>query len=265
MSLVFYSSFVPSYNEVNALCICKEFLNYYNIHFSDSPLYIGIQHGSSNKWIDHVAQLSANNKNIKYNIVNPELNNKSDVAGFQSALHKFYLDPVPYDGHVWFGHSKGATSHNYKLADSIVSNFWPRRIEIENRINAEPSVGSYGIYITLLKKIYGENILNIWSQLIDNTELDLNPGYNFFHPFTFFTLRKEVFNIFIKKVNVQKFFKDKLLGGDLYFFERDFVHISDIMGFKPIYDIVTANTSWKKINQHEFKQNYNEWIQKYGK
>jgi hypothetical protein len=59
------------------------------------------------------------------------------------------------------------------------------------------------------------------------------------------------------------FFESKLIGhngvGDRYFFERDFIHFVDILGYLPIFEEVSPNNSWLASDKNTIEKEIELW------
>jgi hypothetical protein len=59
------------------------------------------------------------------------------------------------------------------------------------------------------------------------------------------------------------FFDEKIEGvngiGDRYYFERDFIHFVDMMGYQPLFEQYSPNMSWMSPNEIDFIVNLNNW------
>jgi hypothetical protein len=61
----------------------------------------------------------------------------------------------------------------------------------------------------------------------------------------------------------KKFLYKKINGvhggeGDRYFFERDFIHFVDMMGYEPIFETYGPNVTWGEVNPDEYYKHLNE-------
>tara|TARA_R110000868_G_scaffold250790_2_gene507549 strand:- start:1066 stop:1854 length:789 start_codon:yes stop_codon:yes gene_type:complete len=259
MSLIFYSSYIPS---INTLFIGEDFLKTIESTFNDSIVCVGIQKGSIPEWDIIIEEYKGKGLDIHYGHINDGLYVNSDVSGFQKALEIYCkdLNYKEFDGCVWFGHSKGVTSGNIPYHKFIMKYFWYRRDMLEKSLMFNDEIGSYSFYLSLIPEYTNSNINNIWG---DYTDFKFTKkSINYMYTNTFFMCKKEPFLNVFKKIK-DKFFSEKLVGvseiGDRYFFERDFIHFIDMQNLLPSYEELAINNVCKNPTKEKLNNEIELW------
>lgn len=252
--IVIYSSYFPDDEQ---LFRGVEFLEKMRDVFYDYKLYIGVQYSTNYHWIDVIEKYKDYGLDIRYGIVDEKLSINSDVSGYQKALELLYRDKKNIQGDfIWFGHSKGSTSGVRTYHDFVMKNFWGNREQIERRLNDNGRLGCYGNYLSFLPQYDLDKISKIWKNYSDFESYKPPIPYMFTN--TFFVVKLHIFLIMFDSIK-KKFFNEKLKGmfgeGDRYFFERDFIHFVDMLGYEPLFDDVAPNITWRNANKQDF-QNY---------
>jgi hypothetical protein len=259
--IIFYSSFIP---DKQGLQKGIDFLDVYQKSFINYKLFVGIQKNSLEEWKNVLDQYN-NNNNITYGNVSSNLCVDSDVSGFQKALELFYnnkkyIDLAP-NSCAWFGHTKGVTTNNNVYHQYIIDNFWKQKNVIENKLNSNPSLGCFGNHLSYIPN-YNQitDINNIWANYAQ-CGFSKRP-LNFMFTNTFFVIKNFILNKMLEKIN-SSFFTEKIIGaygqGDRYFFERDFIHFVDMLGYEPSFNEISPNISWKTPNMQDWENEINNW------
>jgi hypothetical protein len=258
--IVIYSSFFPNDEQ---LFRGIDFLNMMKNHFSNYRIYIGIQLDSIPKWKEIISEYKKNGLDITYDDINPKLYVNSDVSGYQKALELLYKDPRPMTGDfVWFGHSKGVTTKNYNCHNFLLKNFWGKKYEIETRLNSNEIYGCFGNHISFLPEYDKNKILGVWKKYSSIEEKKESIRFMFIN--TLFVLKTQILKNLFENIN-PIFFTELIVShhnivGDRYFFERDFIHFVDIMGYIPIFDSVAPNVSWRYVDRLTIENEINLWM-----
>lgn len=221
MSII-YSVYVPTVSQIEVI---HEILEVGNI--LNEKVYIGLQKDSCKEAIDLL-----NEKEVKWAHINPETYINSDVPGFQAALNLYHTDEKVNDKFIYFGHSKGVTTGFGSMRQFLLEDVFMR-----HPLNKVPeSYGSYGYCLSPinLKSNYNPN-LDRWNPHISG------PHLNYFYPHTFYVIRQNIIDNFLKNIN-PAFFTTNLC--DRYFFERDFIHIVDKQGYEPCFRELVWNNGW---------------------
>lgn len=263
--LVFYSSFIPNSNN---LFRGEDFLKIVKEKFNNYLVFIGIQKDSIPEWGEMLENYKKkNNNNIFYDYCDEKLYVNSDVAGFQKALQLYYLSKNKFslrdNSLVWFGHTKGATTNLNEYHYWVLENFWSRENEIQQKLYSEEKYGCYGTHLSFIPdydKIGG--IRKLWAKNC-NYKFTKEP-LNFMFVNTFFVIKNKIFQNMINHLN-PIFFEEKIEGafseiGDRYYFERDFIHFVDMMGYQPVFEYYSPNISWSVPNEIDFKNNLDVWM-----
>ncbi|WP_156369096.1 hypothetical protein [Methylobacterium sp. Leaf100] len=224
---VILSSFIP--NTEVARAVGEYYINLIRKRFSDCAIYVGINTGSSDDWRD---MLSRCGLDIIACEVPKHLSVSSDVAGFQAVLRTLRIAKSAHD-YYWFGHTKGATHHQYSdaelLREVIDRDFWSRRAEIEDRCDTT----RYGTFAALPMPASGRNTqeLAYLRSIFPGrySPVGVIPTY------TFFGMTGVVLRNFLGSAD-ERFFDQNLVetgGVSRYFFEGTFPWIADLTGFEP--------------------------------
>ncbi len=256
--IILYSSFFPSKDQ---LFKGVDFLNVVKNNFNNYRLYIGIQTNTISEWEEIIKKYQENGLDIIYSFVEPSLYVNSDVSGYQKAIELLKKDNRKIIGDfVWFGHSKGVTTNTSIYHDYCIKNFWGKKKYIESRLKSDNEYGCYGTHISFLPFYDKEKILNLWNMysILENKKNVLP----FMFVNTFFVIKLHIFEKMLSGLN-SIFFEKKIVGhngiGDRYFFERDFIHFVDILGYLPIFEEVAPNNSWLSPNNKTIENEIALW------
>jgi len=256
--IIVYSSFFPTKDQ---LFRGIDFLNVIKNNFSNYKIYIGIQNNTVVDWENEIIKFKNYGLDIVYGYADPSLYVNSDVSGYQKAIELLKKNEKIIKGQfIWFGHSKGVTTNNLTYHEYCIKNFWEKKIHIESRLKSDKSFGCYGTHISFLPFYDKVKILNIWKNysILENKKTVLP----FMFVNTFFVIKLHIFKKMLTGLN-SVFFESKLIGhngvGDRYFFERDFIHFVDILGYLPIFEEVSPNNSWLVPNKNTIEKEIELW------
>lgn len=233
--MIIFSSFTPFQKDLGIL---EEFLSLVEKNYKNDHVFIGIQKDSCADTIPFLSKYK--NLNLHYDVINPSTYINSDVCGFQKAIELYYnsdKELTKEDKFVYFGHTKGVTTGNYKFREYMFNKHFNDREHIETKLAPE-NCGAFG---HILSPINSPNdtpyskVLTKWNKKLKCTTL------NYFFMYTFYVCKKNILDEFLKDLEYN-FFTDNLL--DRYFFERDFIHFVDMLGYEPVYNIIEGNNSW---------------------
>jgi hypothetical protein len=258
--VVIYSSFFPNEDQ---LFRGVDFLNEMEKSFLNYRIYIGIQVNTTPEWEKIILNYKNNGLDITYGNVNPDLYVNSDVSGYQKAIELIIKDERSLEGHfVWFGHSKGVTTNNLSYHKFSMSSFWGQKDYIEDRLESNNLYGCYGTHISFLPGYDKEKILKIWQKYSNISKQKEVIPYMFVN--TFYVVKQSIFNELLKNLK-NNFLNEKLIGhydivGDRYFFERDFIHFVDILGYIPIFEEVSPNCNWGNTDKKIIEQELELWM-----
>jgi hypothetical protein len=81
---------------------------------------------------------------------------------------------------------------------------------------------------------------------------------------TLFVIKTHILKNLFERIN-PIFFTEFIVShhdiiGDRYFFERDFIHFVDIMGYIPIFDNVAPNVSWVREDRLTIENEIDLWM-----
>lgn len=234
-------------------------------HFKDYLICIGIQVDSTKEWTKKIKEY--NDLNILYGDCDRKLYVNSDVSGYQKALSLYFENKDNYifeeNSFVWFGHTKGVTTKRMEYHDWVFPNFWEAKNSIEERLLVDNDKGCFGSHLSYLPSYDTEKIKKIWCNYTNKLLTEEPIKYMYVN--TFFVVKNFIFQKVIDKIN-KSFLYEKLEGvngfGDRYFFERDFIHFVDMLGYEPLYDSFGVNVSWSVVNPQEYENHLFEWKNK---
>jgi hypothetical protein len=259
MGVVIYSSYYP--DEIN-LFRGIDFLNQMLENFKDYIICIGIQINTCQKWVDTIEEYIKKGLKIKYGFCDEQLYVNSDVSGYQKAIKIFYDNYKNLElsnSCVWFGHSKGVTTNEIEYHNYVMKNFWSKKKKHEIRLLSDERKGCFGNHLSFIPDYSEKKVCEIWKTYSKFKQLKKPLNYMFVN--TFFIIKYDLFKIMIDNIE-DSFFNEKIKGingvGDRYFFERDFIHFVDIMGFEPDFDEYSSNIHWY-ANKTDYIENLKQW------
>jgi len=260
--LIFYSSFFPDEKNIFR---GEKFLTTMLERFGNHLIFVGIQTKTTTMWLDMLETYKEKGLNIVYEFCNPELYVNSDVAGYQKAIELFYLMKekvkIKNKSLVWFGHSKGVTTNVLAYHNWMFPNFWEKNDIIKNRLYENSNYGCYGYHLSFLPIYNVEKMESLWKNY-SNIKF-VKPPLKYMFTNTFFVIKYDIFRTMIENLNTDFLYKkleSPIEGiGDRYFFERDFIHFVDMMGYEPIFDDYASNVTWKNISPNDYLKHLNEW------
>jgi len=231
---------------------------------ADTDIFVGINPTGSEeekRWVKRLESLG-----IPYVFAPEETVVASDVSAFQAALTLFNQSTEGYRN-VWFGHTKGITSHREWFPALIEEKFWSKRSEATKALEVE-QVGSWGPFVTPIA-----DITTIPPTIVDTGKLDLlvsnlpKTALPIMYVFTHYVIKATIVKEFLKLATESKeanIFNVNIvneLGGDIYFFEREFGTLASRFGYwmdytaeiAPHYpfirdDFLTIRKNWIKEN-----------------
>ena len=237
--MIIFSAFVPRTTDFS---IILEFLRLAEKNFSKENIFIGLQKDSHPEIINLLKQYS--HLKLHYDFINATTYINSDVSGFQKALELYHNLPkkeTENDKYVYFGHTKGVTTGIRIFRDMIFDKIFNNRPHIEARLE-DKNIGAYGYHLSPMDfnngNSYSTCLLN-WNDKLKYSVL------NYFYAGTFFVCKKNLLDDFLKDIKYS-FFTENLK--DRYFFERDFIHFVDMLGYEPAYEEIVWNNSWTRKN-----------------
>lgn len=211
------------------LHVLHKFLTAFKTKFSDSDIFIGINHCS-------VYQIEDIINSYELNVVfmqrcDESMYSFSDASAYQLALRGLYAATKEYDNY-WFVHTKsGVNAHSDYLADWYIHNFLGNRGSVETFVSDNTGIGSYGMLGLEFddEKYYKDTDCEI--HLFNNTLTDRLPctHANFFYIHSIYMISKLPMQQFFKHVS-DTWFTTKL---DRYYFEGVFPFIVSRTGYFP--------------------------------
>ncbi len=234
------------------LHVLSEFVQEFQLNFSDSDLYIGINSGSIPVLEDHLLNSGLNIKAISR--VSDELYTQSDASAYQLALKLLNQSKEDYE-YCWFIHTKGGVnSHSDYLRKWYIDNFLGQRYSVENFMTSLPGIGSCAMLGVEYdnNKVYSEQdeLLPIFSKEI--TKDFPFPFIEYFYIHTLYVIKGNIVKNFFSLLP-QEWFNIKL---NRYYFEGVFPFIVSRTGYYPFL----FNT--RSMNGVDLKTVQNNWILK---
>lgn len=259
--VIIYSSYFPNKESIFR---GLDFLKKMESDFYNYVIFVGIQQNTIDEWVELLNEYQNKGLKIFFGFCEEKLVVNSDVSGFQKALHLFKENKIKLkikkNSSVWFGHSKGVTTNRMEYHEWVLKNFWDRKIEIETKLYSETNYGTYGYHISFIPNYEKSNIVELWKDY--SSLIFKKPVLNYMFVNTFYVIKSEILDTLLNNIN-QTFFSEKIKGingiGDRYFFERDFIHIVDLLGYEPIFEEFSPNTSWTSVNTDEYNKNLLNW------
>ena len=247
--------------EENRVYVLQKFLDAFKEYFAESDIFVGINPSSLPNIEDIIN--SADLNVVYMERVSQSLYSESDASAYQTALNGLRQSKNMYDKY-WFVHTKsGVNKHSTYLADWYIHNFLANKQSVENMIDSNTGIGSYG----MLGIEYDPNVqykeTDCEIDIFRNTLTDKFPctHANFFYIHSIYVIDAKPLNIFLNSVS-DIWFTSKL---DRYYFEGVFPFIVSRAGYFPYLEnrySCTANDlqpnidSWISDNNLEIYKNY---------
>ena len=230
---VIFSSWVPS----EGLALGDYFIETLARWHGDSKIFVGVNHGSSPKWVD---RLHRSGLDVTVAAAGPDLTLPFDPSGFVAALDAYRSNRERFDL-VWFGHNKGGdhlSNPVYSAARWMIERmFWSRRSTIE-RYFANPIIGLYTPHYLMMLQQH----LTQTDALARMYQAPCAPLYAMAVS-THFVMRDESVREFCAGVDA-RFFRlgAEPYGGDRYFFEMAMPNVPIMQGFEPYIEAGLGGT-----------------------
>lgn len=220
---IIFASYIP---QISTLPIGEEFFHIIKNTFPEAPIFVGINPSPClEEWVNIVK------KYTPYFEITPDyLIISSDTSAYQSGLrlYKEYISDFDY---IIFIHTKGiSTGSNLRRPYTfyLLESFQ----EIYNIFQKNPFLGAYTFNLVPLGRqstpTHLANILNQYFSFPYSTLEWLPMCSNYI-------IKGNIVNTFIQNCNnsflSSKLVSDQMSDGERYFFERDFIHITDKQGY----------------------------------
>ena len=231
---VIFSSWIPDMG----LPLGEHFLHILRRWHSESKIFIGINHGSSPKWPEMIANSGLD---VTVSHVLPTITMPSDPSGFVAALDAYRRHDEAFNL-VWFGHSKGAAHVDEEWYFTgrwmIERMYWSRRAAIERHFEA-PTIGVYSPHYLMM-------LQNHLAQLdaLQRMYRGVCSPLGMMAVSTHFVMREESTRHFCRHVD-PRFFQEgpAPFGGDRFFFEFAVPNIPIMQGYEPYIEAGLGGTS----------------------
>jgi hypothetical protein len=232
------------------LHVLTEFIEQFQLNFSDSDLFIGINPGSipvvEELILDSGLRIKAMSR------VSEELYTESDASAYQLALNLLKQSGDRYE-YCWFVHTKGGVnSHSDYLRKWYIDNFLEDRFRIENLMRDFPNIGSYAMLGVEFdcNRTYSEQdeLLPIFSKEV--TKDFPFPFIEYFYIHTLYVIKGNIMENFFS-ILPQEWFNTKL---NRYYFEGVFPFLVSRTGYLPFL----SNT--RSMNGVDLKAVQSSWI-----
>jgi hypothetical protein len=238
------------------------YLNLLRFHHPDSKLFVGMNHGSDPRWVDHLLHSGLD---VDVRQARHQIGDYWDATGFLTALEGLDHSDESFDL-VWFGHAKGGSQRTYEYYQGIRflvdRTFWSRREAVEQAFS-DPKIGMFAARYNLYPTYPWEHDLPGWDDELNALsriyrERYAPLGLNAYE--TFFTLRHDVVRRFLDGVGSEWVLTDpKEWGGGRWFFEMAFPSIASMQGYEPFIpmDVLGAGDPRDDLNMtYDMKQNH---------
>lgn len=236
--------------------VLKEILEYLSRKETGQTVFIGIQSNSIPETEEFIRKSKGNLK-IKTRRVTPEMMIDSDASSFIAALELYKESDMNFD-RCYFCHTKGITSNNDQLRQHMFKLLFDGTLIKESL--ADEKVGSYAPFLTCTN--IGNDIgkMSSMRRFISDDILKY-PVMEYYYINTFFILKNHILKRFISNVDDSFFTTNINEYSDRYFFERDFSHIADMMGYEPSYFCSHGNysTGYLSPSLNEINKKFNKW------
>ena len=224
---VIFSSWVPR----DGMPLGDYFLELLWRWHADSKIFVGVNHGSSPRW---VARLRQSGLDVTIAPASANLTMPFDPTGFVAALDAYRRREEEFEL-VWFGHNKGGDH----LGDpaytagrwTIERMFWSRRAAIERHF-ANTIVGLYAShYLMLLQQHLTQT--DALARMYQGVCAPLHVMAVSSH----YVMRDESVREFCAQVD-RRFFRDGVepFGGDRFFFEMAMPNVPLMQGYEPFIE-----------------------------
>ena len=221
---VIFSSWVPR----EGMAVGDYFLEMLGRWHADSKIFVGVNHGSSPRWI---ARLRQSGLDVTIQHAPSTMTMPFDPTGFVAALDAYRRCDEAFSL-VWFGHNKGGDhldDENYAAARwTIERMFWSRRATIERYFD-DPVIG-----------LYTPHYLMMLQEHLTQTEALARMYPAVCAPLavmsvaTHFVMRAESVREFCAGVDPRFFrYGPEPFGGDRYFFEMAMPNVPIVQGYEP--------------------------------
>lgn len=259
MNCILLACYLPS---TNKRYVIKEILEYLSRRETGQTVFIGIQSNSIPETEEFIRKSKGNLK-IKTRRVTPEMMIDSDASAFISALELYKESDMNFEK-CYFCHTKGITSGNDKLRQQMYKLLFEGTLI--NECLSGDNVGSYAPYLTTTDVQVDIEKMSSMSRFISSDILKY-PVLEYYYINTFFIMKNHVLKTFISNVDDSFFTTNISEYSDRYFFERDFSHIGDMMGYEPSYFCSHGNYSTRYIapSLDQINLKFKKWEEsKYG-
>ncbi len=220
---VIIASHIPTIDKLN---IGEDILIRVKKFLPQSDIFVGVNPSNcTDEWINVIKKYTPH-----YEVTPNHLIIKSDSSAYQTAL-RLYKDNISEYDLVWFLHTQGTKSGLHSVRNTHLNTLLDEMGVVLNTFN-DKSIGAYGHTITPLPNY---DKLHDWDFMLDRFGVTrVNRPIRCFLSGTMYVIRGHILNHFITNCNDDFF--DKILYnsfsedhtvGDIWFFERDFIHIVD--------------------------------------
>jgi hypothetical protein len=255
MNCILFAVYLPNLNKRYVL---EEILSLIKIKEKNAKIFIGIQHSSIPETEEILRKIKGNLK-IETQRVTADMSINSDASAFMSALELYSKSDKNFEK-CFFIHTKSITTSNdalrHALFETIFDEKWIDKV-LEN-----PNVGSFAPCITFTDV---QKDIDLMSSCVKFHKFDLkfSAPMEYYYPHTFYIIKSDILNSFLSLMSKNIFTTPIQTYSDRYFFERDFPHIVDMLGFEPSYQFLHGNYSTNYVAPTVDK--YNEKLEKWKK
>lgn len=239
---IIFASFIPTHQQ---LPIGEEFFHVIKQFFPNADIFTGINPSiCTTEWV-RIVQKYTN----FFDITPPNLIITSDASAYQTALRIYKKIQNNYD-YVYFIHTKGITTGT-TLRKLYTYWLFENYQKIETLFNNYPSLGAYTFSLTPLGS---QNNPSGLSNLLTKYFNFPCSTLEWFPMCSNFIIRGNIVNNFIH--NTPNFLNtlltsEQAVNGERYFFERDFIHITDKQGYFLGSYIIYNTLNVNGVNKHD--------------
>lgn len=242
MNCIIFACYLPSTSKRYVL---EEIFSFIKLKEKNAKVFIGIQHSSIPETEEILRKIKGNLK-IETKRVSEEMMIDSDASSFLTGVELYSKSDMNFDN-VYFLHTKSITTGHDYLRKCLLEIIFNTNL-VEEKLKNE-KVGSFGPCITFIDT--PEDI-----EKMSCPVTEFFPSYaiegcytpmEYFYPHTFYIIKNHILKLFIDFADPVIFQRPIQNYSDRYFFERDFPHIVDMLGFEPSFKDFFGNASKKFI------------------
>ena len=252
---IIFALYLPSIDKVHVI---EEIFSYIRDKKKDAKIFIGIQ-GNSIPETEEILRNSDFNTVLDYEFsrVPSHLTIDSDASAFIEALRLYSKSSMDFY-RCYFIHTKGITSGNDPLRKAMFDEIFDDATIYDRFV--DDKVGSYGPYITFIDVPGDIAKMSCFAKF--NEKAFTHPAMEYYYINTMYVIKGHLLRWFIKDVSPDFFNTHVDQISDRWMFERDFMHVADMMGYRPSFKHFHGNysTNYKAPNMAKYEEKLNKWL-----